>query len=311
LLLAVLASVPASSYLSNYTSSGSNTGQDKWAAIPAQWHLNPATQGNIVGSRPVADVMQASFNTWSAVPGALLSAQRGADTSVSDAGFDSLNLMCFVCSGDFSEEKETLAVTITTTATQVGASDGRGGTTQFVGQILDSDILFNPNRDFATQGAGIDDEDLQTIATHEIGHFFGLDHSAVVRSVMFPFSPHVQQRLSYDDAVGIAIKYPAGANQGGIIAGSVRKNGSPVFGAHVFAESTTGAEPLAQFNLRKSPISTLSFADGTFRIEGLPADSYTITAEPLDLPVENRDVEDFGEAFGDRSVQTNFTTRWF
>jgi hypothetical protein len=311
LLIAALAfgvTQPAASYLSNYTASGSSAFPDKWAAPPL-WNLNPARNANITGPRDLGEVMQTSFNTWAGAPGTTISAARGGDSAKTSAGFDGVNLICFVCQGDFSQEAETLAVTITTTATQTGASDGRGGRTQFVGQILDSDILFNPSRSFNTDGAG--GEDLQTVAVHEIGHFFGMNHSGVVRAVMFPFAPAVLRTLSYDDAIGIAMKYPAAGSTGGTIAGVVRLNGTPVFGAHVFAESLTGADPWGALGIRRSPISTLTFPDGSYRIDGLPGDSYSVTAEPLDLPVVNKDVSDFGGAQGGRSVQTNFTTRWY
>lgn len=303
-----LVATPASSYLSNYTSSGATAFPDKWATAPS-WSLNPARNANVQGARGVAELMQAGFATWSAAPGTSIAATRGADTSSTASGFNSQNLVCFVCQGDFSAEAETLAVTITTTATQAGVSDGRGGQTQYIGQILDSDILFNPGRNFSTDGGP--GEDLQTVAVHEIGHFFGLNHSAVVRAVMFPFAPAAQRTLSYDDAAAIAAKYPNDAVIGATIMGAVRLNGAAVFGAHVFAESVTGADPWAGANVRRSPISTLSLPDGSYRIEGLPPDSYTVTAEPLDLPVVNKDVQDFGNAFGNRSVQTNFTTRWY
>lgn len=298
---------PAGSYITNYTGVGGSAYPDKWAGTPV-WNLNPARNANIAGGRDVADVMQSSFNTWASAPGSAASSSRGADSSATAAGFNSENLVCFICQGDFSREAETLAITITTTATQAGASDGRGGRTQFVGQILDSDILFNPSRNFSTDGSsGVD---LQTVATHEIGHFYGLDHSVVVRAMMYPYSPVNQRLLSYDDVAAIATKYPDGSQASGVIAGTVRLGSSPVFGAHVFAESQTGAHPWAAANIRKSPISTLSMPDGSYRIEGLPPDAYAITAEPLDLPVVNRDVQDFGSAYGGRSVQTEFTTRW-
>ncbi|HUQ50104.1 MAG TPA: matrixin family metalloprotease [Terriglobales bacterium] len=312
-LLCLFAGVPAFSYLSNYTSAGSGQFQDKWARAP-QWNMNPARNSNMQGSRSVAEVIQASFNTWMAAPGTAVSAQRGADSTATSAGFNNQNLICFVCQGDFSKEAETLAVTISTTSTQMGVSDGRGGQTQFVGQMLDSDILFNPSRTFSTDGVAPDAdgiEDLQTVATHEIGHFFGMDHSAVVRAMMFPYSPSNQRLLSYDDVAGIAIKYPNGSQATGVIAGSVRLNGGAVFGAHVYAESQTVAEAWAAFNVRKSPISTLSLPDGSYRIEGLPSDVYSVTAEPLDLPVVNKDVQDYADAFGRGAVQTGFTTRWY
>jgi predicted Zn-dependent protease len=304
--------IPASSHLNNYTASSNGPQLDHWAtsSFPVIWNLNPAHNANVQGTRSVADVIQASFNTWMAVPNTALSVTRAADSTATTAGFNTTNLICFVCSGDFSSEAETLAVTLTTVATSVGDSDGRGGQTQFIGQILDADILFNPSRNFTTDVGGAN-QDLQTVATHEIGHFFGLDHSAIVRAIMFPFTPDSETTLGYDDVAGISAVYPKTSPDVsmGTIAGTVRLNGTGVFGAHVFADSTTGAEAFSGFNVRKTPVSTLSFPDGTYTISGVPPDSYTVTAEPLDLPVTNTDVDGFAKAFKQTAVQTNFTTR--
>lgn len=312
-LLAVLA-IPASSDLAEYVrpSGGGSPKPSRWnaSAFRITWSLNPKTGSNIQGTRSVADVIQASFNTWTSAPNTALPITRGADTSASSAGFDGINLICFVCSGDFSKEPETLAVTITTTADAPGQSDQHGGASTFVGQIMDADTLFNPATTFATSAT--DGQDLQTVATHELGHFLGLDHSAVVRALMYPFAPTVEQTLSYDDVAGISALYPKSSPDVPTfsVSGVVRMNGSPVLGAHVYVDSETAAEPFGAFGVRKSPIGTLSFPDGTYTITGVPADSYTVLAEPLDQPVTNSDVSDFAPAFGQASVQTNFTTRW-
>lgn len=312
-ICAVLA-IPASSHLAEYVRpSGSSSPQpSRWnlSAFPVTWSLNPQTGGNIQGSRSVADVIQASFNTWTAAPNTALSVSRAGDSHLTASAADGVNLICFVCNGDFSKEPETLAVTVTTTADAAGESDFHGGTSSFAGQIMDADILFNPSTSFSTSGnAG---QDLQTIATHEIGHFLGLDHSAVVRAVMFPFAPPVEQTLSYDDLAGISALYPKGSPDvpTGTVSGTVTLNGSPVFGAHVYVNSETANEPFASFGVRKSPIGTLSFPDGTYSITGVPADSYTVIAEPLNGPVGNSDVSDFAPAFGQSTVQTNFNARW-
>ena len=286
--------------------------RDHWArdSFAIQWHMNPNKGGNIDESgNTVGNVIAASFNTWMAAPNASISISRGADTTVTSAGNDGINLICFVCTGDFSEEKETLAVTITTVALSSGGDDGHGGTTRFAGQLLDADMLFNPSRSFSTNGTVSDNvNDLQTVATHEAGHFLGLGHSAVVRAVMFPYSPDTQRTLSYDDDAGIATQYPAGGFTPAVLSGTVRLGGNAVFGAHVYAEPTTTNQPIP--NLRRSPVGTLSNPDGTYRIESLPPDAYIVIAEPLDLPVTNDDVDSFGKANGQGAVQTNFTTRW-
>ena len=305
----------ARSHLAGYTKSSNGTAvKDRWApGFPIRWNLNPRTGSNIRGSRSATEAIQASFQTWLAAPNATLNASRGPDssaTSNSNSRSDQ-NVICFVCSADFGGE-ETLAITLTRVVTAPGGSDGHGGVTQFAGQIIKSDIFFNPDVRYGT-GDGEGDADLQTVATHEIGHFFGLSHTAVVRAMMFPFAPDLLHTLSYDDVAGISVLYPKGAPDvpAGVIAGAIRmaNTGSPVFGAHVFANSLTGAEAFAGRNIRKSPIGTLSFPDGTYRIEGVPPDSYHVIVEPLDDPMTGEDVPDYGNAF-DRTIQTNFTTRW-
>jgi hypothetical protein len=298
ILLAIAAVVlPASSYLFNFT----DQNHDHWQSMPVNWTLNPQRSSHMHGSRSVADVMTASFATWVAAPNAALAVARTADTSSRDTGNDGRNLICFVCSGDFSSETETLGVTFTTTIS--------GGSQS--GTIVDADILFNPNKDFSTDGASAN-EDLQTVATHEIGHLFGLAHSGVVRATMFPFAPDNERSLSYDDVAAISALYPGSQVVAtNTISGTVTLNSAAVFGAHVFAESQSANEPFAAFNIRKSPIGAFTLPDGTYAIQGVPADTYNVTAEPLDLPADNSNIEDYARSFGMSSVQTNFTTRWF
>jgi hypothetical protein len=125
---------------------------------------------------------------------------------------------------------------------------------------------------------------------------------------MFPFAPDLQTALGYDDVAAISTVYPSGGSPGTITGSVTFAGGSGVFGAHVFAQSVTGSLPLGG-NIRKTPIGTLTLPDGSFRITGVPPDSYIVVAEPLDDPESASDVQSYGQAFG-RTIQTNFTTRW-
>ncbi|HZQ93354.1 MAG TPA: matrixin family metalloprotease [Terriglobales bacterium] len=318
LVAGVLLVRPASSTIPALSPNGNTPAADRWdfTAFPVTWSLNPAANGNVPGASALPGLIQTAFNTWTSAPNAALAVGRGPNSSATSGGFDpqsssNINLICFVCQGDFSKDAETLAVTITTIENSPGGPDGHGGRTRFVGQILDADILFNPNDQFSTGGGG-NGQDLLTVATHEIGHFLGLDHSGVVRAVMFPFAPTVLTTLSYDDVAGISALYPKPSPDvpTGTISGAVHMgSGSPVFGAHVFAESQTSALPFGG-SIRKSPISAMTAPDGAYTISGLPADSYIVVAEPLDGPVSDSDVESFPKAFHQSAVQTGFTTRW-
>jgi len=316
LTLAIVA-LPAWSYLSEYDNANLVPGTpDHWPTNSFTYRLNPASataNTNIKDqlTRSVATVMQASFAAWTSAPGVTLSVTRGADDNSTTAPTTSENLIAFSCSDlnacDFQKEKQTLAVTITNTDN--------------VGNITSGNMFFNQSQVFTTVSANASDkeQDMQTVATHEAGHFFGLDHSGVVGAIMFPVAPLQQSQLADDDVAGITSVYPATSDGGtphcpsgtARISGHITLNGVAVFGAHVFAEPISSSGFGAP--VRRSPIGTLSLPDGSYQIACMPVGSYIVVAEPLDSPVTNSDVSWAGSngAFPSKSaVQTNFTTRW-
>lgn len=310
--VALLLVAPGISYVPSLTSATNGPSPDHWdfSAFTVQWNLNPQTGSNISGNRSVADVMSAAFATWEAAPNVVLPVQQGANSSVSTESSSpkNVNLICFVCAdADFSKDSQTLAVTITTTADSAGTDNYHGGLTTFPGQIIKADIVFNPSTTFTTGGTS--GQDLQTVATHEVGHFFGLSHSGIVRAVMFPSASDLQ-KLSWDDVAGMATLYPKSSPDvaTGAISGTVTKNSAGVFGAQVYAEPAAGGQPYGS-NIRMTAVGALTHPDGSYTIQGLPPGSYTVIAEPLDKPVTNTDVNGYAPAFGQPSVDTSFTTR--
>lgn len=284
-----------------------------FAAFPVTFSVNPSTGSNVSGGSAAARaVINTSFQTWNTAPNAVVQVTVGSDSSLNRSGFDGTNLICFVCDADFTEDSTTLAVTLTTSSDRVGEDTRHGQTSRFVGQLIDADIIFNPAVQWSTTGTATEGfEDLQTVATHEIGHFLGLDHSAVIRAIMYPFAPPGLVSLSYDDVAGLSQLYPKGTPDfpTGSISGTIRfSSGGGVFGAHVFADSNDGGGSISPI-IRKSTVSAMSGTDGSYAIRGLPPGTYTVGAEPLDEPVTNDDL-DFASAFGQSSVQTNFKTTW-
>ncbi|HVR44667.1 MAG TPA: matrixin family metalloprotease [Thermoanaerobaculia bacterium] len=140
------------------------------------------------------------------------------------------------------------------------------------GHLLEADIQIDASA--TKEGIG-----LQTLVEHEIGHLLGFDHSGVVSSIMYPWvGSENLPGLDSDDQVLLASVYPNGAGKSGLgtLRGSVSLPGGGVMGAHVVAVDSNG-----------SPVAgTLSGADGSFEIAGLPAGAYRIYAEPLDGPVQ-------------------------
>ena len=312
--------LPAYSFLPETTIVGGQPVADHWdsSSMPIPWSINNTVSGANIAGTPtsVLNAVQASFDTWTGAPNTALSmGTPTVNTSITSVGAipSNLNFVCFVCTGANFNTDGTLAVTTT-------FSTG--------GVITRSFIIFNPAPTTGgsspqpicfTAGstncptANSLEQDLQTVATHEIGHFFGLDHSGVIRAVMFPQAPGIERQLAYDDVAGISSTYPSPTQTVavGAISGTVTLNGSGVFGAHVVADSTTNFTDsvMNSAGVRKSPIGTLTFPDGSYALTGLPADTYVVIAEPLDGPASDGDVSWAG-TFGQAAVQTNFTSRW-
>jgi hypothetical protein len=286
----------------------------------------------------IAEINQAitdSFGVWSGVSGTPMNASAypglfaplqqvtAADSCTNDAenNVDGLDTICFnQSSAAFTSG--VLAFTRTITANAPGATVGASGPAAFAGQILDADTLFRNDGQatFATPGAlaelqGQGAYDLESLLIHELGHWMGLDHSAVIRAIMFPFAPPPGQYLGNrpdgtvpdgpladDDRTGIRAQYPdpndtlnVGAIRGRIVPANpfalailaAPSPGSPVtgmVGAHVVAvDAETGsviAGTLGGWSCDAANPPTQF--DGSFDLERLPVGrSYNLYAEPL------------------------------
>jgi hypothetical protein len=352
LVFSALSAPWADAYLMDSTvpQSGGCPALDRWnlsVSLPLdrQWStslplapqtvLTVAAAGSGAQLSEIEQAISDSFGAWSGVTGttfnstaypgliAPLARVTTADSCTNDDenNIDGLNTICFNQSSMVSTSG-VLAFTRVITANAPGVSVGSGPPASFAGQILDSDTLFRndgqatfatPAELSTTQGQGA--YDLESLLTHEIGHWFGFDHSAVWRAIMFPFAPPPGQflgdrptpaapdgPLSDDDRTGIRLLYPdpndtvnIGAISGRIVpanpfalatlaAPSPGSFVTGIFGAHVVAvDSDTGAViagTLGGWTCDRSS-SSLQF-DGSFDIERLPVGrNYLIYAEPL------------------------------
>lgn len=127
------------------------------------------------------------------------------------------------------------------------------------------------------------DYNIQLAIEHEVGHLLGLDHSGVLSSVMYPYvSKGGTTALDSDDKVAISALYPgADAHNGATLQGRVIGDRGGIFAAQVVAVNDAG-EPVA---------TSLTDANGDFTLRPVPAGNYRIYAEPLDGPVDPRNLD--------------------
>lgn len=267
----------------------------------------------------IQQTIQQSLGVWTGVSGTtLLPSTLAPLTQVSSAnicGSDGINSLCFD-QPDMAFTPGVLAFTRVITADAAGIQVGSSPASTEPGQILDADIYFNPSDSlvtFATPAAlstNPKSYDLESVLTHELGHFLGFSHSAVWSAMMFPFAPapgtfsgvrptalQPDAPLADDDRTGLRVLYPdpldtvnTGSIRGHILpANPISLPASPpgvtgVFAAHVVAvDSSSGAVTAAVLGgwSCKAP-GPVQF-DGNYEIEHLPLGrSYMIYAEPLD-----------------------------
>jgi matrixin len=272
----------------------------KWTTTPVRYFVSD--QG-VAGVSP-ADFQTAvaqAFGTWQAVPTASITYQFAGFTSSLPGDDDGRSTLGFL-------NEPTLDRVLASTSFLVD---------NVTGALLESDIFFNSAFTWSVAANGEPGKwDVQTIATHEIGHLSGLGHSAIgetqlmngnrrvlsVGAVMFPIAlgpgDISGRHLDPDDIAGISDLYPDDhfTGESGSISGRVVKNGSGVFGAHVIAFDPGNGEQVANFTLTR---------DGQFSIAGLRPGPHVIRVEPLD----DADIDSFFDA--SEPVDLTFRAKYY
>lgn len=157
------------------------------------------------------------------------------------------------------------------------------------GVMTEADIQI----DTAAAGEG----KLAALIHHEIGHLLGLDHSAVLSSVMYPWVEDDATILDSDDRLAIAAIYPTSQfpAENALIRGTVRGQRGGVFAAQVVAVDERG-----------SPVSSrLTGSDGTFEMH-VPAGRYRLYVEPLNGPVDVRNLSGVWRQADGEDFRTEF-----
>ncbi len=131
-----------------------------------------------------ADQIQAlrrAFAVWNTVPDSYAAVREEGITNTTlelDAvGFDGQNFVSMVYAGDPTTpgwEAGMVGVTLLTFAIE----DNPGTPEiEMPGRLYDVDMAFDGEQPWSLTGTGYDTIDLEGVVVHELGHFFGLDHS--------------------------------------------------------------------------------------------------------------------------------------
>jgi hypothetical protein len=291
----------ADAYLEFTATVGGQSVAFTWKRTPVRWF---ATNRGVPGVSPseFQAAIARAFSTWEAVPTASIAFQFVGFTSAEPFDDDNTPVLGFQNEPDLDRVLGATGFVVDTVT----------------GEILESDVFFNSAFAWSTSASGDPTRfDLQSVATHEIGHFIGLGHSALgetemrpeggrrvlaTGAVMFPVSfgrgVTLDRELQPDDIAGVSDLYPDASfrKETGVARGRVLKNGAGVLGAHVVAFNPRTGVLIGGFSLNR---------DGEFQIAGLAPGPHVIRVEPLD----DGDLESF---FGGRDpIDVNFQATFY
>jgi len=288
------ASVPAHAFVIQTFVGRRGVVQQVWPADTVPFVIDEVGSDDLEPGVAI-DILRSSFATWDGVPGSRLRFDdEGLSSGRPPSGRDGINLVIFDETGDWlGAPPETGIIAIT-----------RINSSPTTGAILDADIIFN-GRDYRFGTGQSFRIELGDIATHEIGHLLGLEHTPLTgppstRPTMYPYyrgdGLGESMSLEADDIAGVSTLYPADsfASQTGTVTGRVSDlEGHPVFGAHVIAEEiSTG-----------SMVGAVSGADpaaadaGAFILRGLTPGAYRLKLMPIKGEVDEENFSGIFEGF--------------
>lgn len=212
-LAVVLWPGPASAFQTQGYRWGNNETQ------PVVYRLEPNGSADVTDGTEL-EALRRAFNTWEEVSCSFLKFQEGEWVEPKALNNDGNNRIFWVENqNEWPGQAGTLALTYT-----FYTLDGSE-------RITDADMIINGvNWTWTTVDAEVGTGspakvDVETIVFHEIGHFFGLDHSSDPGAAMYPSNNKLMQRVpAQDDVNAICSLYPNGQNVPDINGG----NKSPV-----------------------------------------------------------------------------------
>lgn len=264
-------------------------------ALPVRWDLNNvAGRPNVANQRVLYEIddagcadgavfqgpinefeaIQNSFGAWRNINESKIDFEfAGATTNPATSASDRRNVIRWVNS---NMATGVFAVTITTFDTSNG-------------QITDADMQLN-DRDFTwdtlgptgTQGV-IGRAMIESVVTHELGHFIGLDHPNNAQATMFyASSPGLinQASLETDDRAPVIEGYTGSVADAslGTVQGAVESGGTARFGVYVtLVDVSTGRNVVGHCSEGTPGPYTL----GSFTIDNVPPGNYLAFALPV------------------------------
>ncbi|MBN2384982.1 carboxypeptidase regulatory-like domain-containing protein [bacterium] len=148
-------------------------------------------------------------------------------------------------------------------------------------ELFDGNVVFNGYANQFTTTGETGKYDIEKVAVHELGHNFGFDHVPCLSAIMWYGGYSSEGALGTDRSLGsdeislIGAIYPdtCFSSVTGTLTGIITDSGgSPVFGAHVIALDSNGL----------FSASALSQDDGSYIIQGLAPDFYSLYVDSLD-----------------------------
>lgn len=274
----LLCSPTADAYLKLGFDVNGRTVAARWNSMPIRYYV---TNRDVAGATALQlqSALQQGFDTWARTPTVPLSVQFAGFTNAEPFVEDGASVIGFRSRPDL---------------------DRALGATTFqlddvTGELIEADIFLNSTFEWSVAPGGTSGRyDVQSIATHEIGHFLGLGHSALGETeiqptggrrviaksaIMFPIAyppGNISDRTpKTDDAAGLAEIFSSASflRDFGQAKGRVTLNGVGVFGAHVTAFNPATGDLVGGFCLD---------AQGNFVIGGLKPGLYLLRAEPID-----------------------------
>jgi predicted Zn-dependent protease len=196
LLVLALLPAPASAY-TTMKSKANPSIELKWTSLPMKFNIHQ-TAANGVSASATQNAVRAAYQSWSNVSCSYYSSQdMGVVNLPTGNENDYVNTNYWISSWSGDSQALGLAHTIYD---------------PYSGKILDADTSYNNSYTWSVTGSAWA-IDVQSVATHEIGHQLGLDHSQYQDATMFWATGQgdtSQRSLSSDDIAGVCYLYPTG-----------------------------------------------------------------------------------------------------